>query len=267
MQAANVFGLIVASAIAILLSGYGWRWVLAVGALPAVASLGLRFVTPESARWKQSKAAAAHHSGPKLGSISAIFGRPLRRRTVTGSLIAAAMMIGSWGASVLFPLLLQSFFPSAGGAELTRQTGIAFMAANVGAVLGFALTLVLVWLSPRISRRAVYACFCAGAWIASVVLFGATMTLPMFYLAMAGFGFFAIGGFGIVALYLTELFPLHVRATGQGFTWNVARLFTALGPLSISIASESYGFHAVGVAIAGAFGLGLVAIVFAPETA
>jgi MFS family permease len=266
MQAANVVGLIVASALAILLSGAGWRWVLGVGAAPALVSLGLRFITPESARWKQSHEAAVRHAGPAMGSLSEIFAPPLRRRTVVGAFVAAAMMIGSWGVAILLPPLLRDFYPSVGNAEFTRQTGIAFMATNAGAVLGFGLTLILVSLVPRVSRRAVYAVFCAGAWIAVVALFSAAKTLVTFHLAMLGYGFFAIGGFGIVALYLTELYPLHVRATGQGFTWNVARLFTALGPLLVSSASATHGFRALGITIATAFGMGLVAICFGPET-
>ncbi|WP_233887055.1 MFS transporter [Paraburkholderia flagellata] len=266
MQVANVVGLVAASALAIFLSGAGWRWMLGVGAAPAVASLGLRLITPESARWEQSHAAVIRHAGPRMGSISEIFGRPLLRRTVVGTLISSAMMIGSWGASILFPTLLREFFPHAGNAEFTRQTGIAFMSTNVGAVLGYASTLLVVSLVPRISRRAVYAVFCAGAWIAVVALFGVAKTLMTFYLAMLGFGFFAMGGFGIVALYLTELFPLHVRATGQGFTWNAARLFTALGPLLVSSASINLGFRAVGIGIASVFAVGLIAIVFGPET-
>ncbi|MEM5426321.1 MFS transporter [Paraburkholderia sp. BR14263] len=266
MQVANVAGLVAASALAILLSGAGWRWVLGVGAAPALASLGLRFITPESASWEQSRAAAMRHAGPKMGSISEIFGSPLRRRTIVGTLIASAMMIGGWGASIIFPTLLREFFPSAGSAEFTRQTGIAFMATNAGAVLGYASILLLVSLMPRVSRRIVYAVFCAGAWIAVVVLFGAAKTLGTFYFSMLGFGFFAMGGFGIVALYLTELFPLHVRATGQGFAWNMARLFTAFGPLLVSFASANLGFRVVGITLATVFGMGLAAIFFGPET-
>ena len=266
MQAATVVGLIVASTLAIVMSGLGWRWILAMGAAPAVVSLGLRFVTPESARWKQSHEAAIHHKGPKMGSLSEIFRKPLRRRTLVGSLVAAAMMIGSWGGAILFPVLIQAIAPGLDSSGLTRQTGIAFMAMNAGAVLGFASTLALVWLVPRLSRRVVYAGYCTGAWIATIVLYTVGNTLPLFRLGMFGFGFFAIGGFGIVALYLTELFPVHVRATGQGFTWNVARLFTAIGPLAISAASSTFGFHAVGIAIATAFGIGLAAVAFGPET-
>jgi MFS family permease len=266
MQAANVVGLIGASALAILLSAAGWRWVLGIGAVPAVASLGMRLITPESASWKQSRAESISRPDQKFGSLAEIFRAPLRRRTVAGALVAAAMMIGSWGASILFPALLRDFFPSAGNAEFTRQTGMAFMATNAGAVLGFGLTLILISLAPRISRRAVYAMFAAGAWAAGIALFGSAKTLATFHLAMFAYGFFALGGFGILALYLTELFPLHVRATGQGFTWNVARLFTALGPLLVSSASATLGFRAVGMGIATAFAIGLIAIWFGPET-
>jgi MFS family permease len=266
MQAANVVGLIIASTLGIVLAGPGWRWVLGVGAIPAVASLGLRLVTPESKRWKASRAAAMHHAGPKMGGLSEIFRRPLRRRTIVGSLVAVAMMIGSWGTTVLIPVLLRKFIPYAGDAEFTRQTGIAFMATNVGAVIGFGSTLLLVALIPRVSRRAVYAGFCAGAWFSTVAIFTMTKTLAMFHLAMFAFGLFAVGGYGILALYLTELFPLHVRGTGQGFTWNVARLLTAAGPLAVSLALTKTGISVVGLSIGAAFWIGLIAVNFGPET-
>lgn len=266
MQAAAVLGQIAAALLAILMSDLGWRWILAVGAVPAVVSLGLRFVTPESAAWKQSHDAAIQNKGPKMGSLSDLFSGTLRRRTIVGSLVAAAMMIGSWGGAILFPSLLQVITPGIGPAELTRQTGIIFMAMNAGAALGFATTLALVWLMPRVSRRVVFAFYCVGAWAASIFLYTAGDTVELFRLGMFGFGYFALGGFGVVSLYLTELFPVHLRATGQGFTWNVARLFTAVGPLGVSVVSGTYGYHAVGIAIASAFVMGLLAVGFGPET-
>jgi hypothetical protein len=92
-------------------------------------------------------------------------------------------------------------------------------------------------------------------------------SIKSLHLALAAFGFFAIGGIGVVALYLTELFPVHVRATAQGFTWNVARLFTALGPLFVSGALAAYGLTSVGTSIGFVFAIGLLAIGFGPETA
>lgn len=266
MAAAAVVGQIAAAVLAIVMFDLGWRWILAVGAVPAIVSLGLRFVTPESAEWKRSHEAALQHKGPKMGSLSDIFGSSLRRRTIVGSLVAAAAMIGSWGGAVLFPSLLQTLVHGLSSTELTRQTGILFMAMNAGAVLGFVSTLVLVWLKPRVSRRAVFAFYCGGAWLVSMFLYTAADTVPLFRMGMFGFGYFALGAFGIVSIYLTELYPLHLRATGQGFTWNIARVFTAIGPLTVSAASSTYGFNAVGIAIATAFILGLLAVGFGPET-
>lgn len=265
MASAAVVGQIFAATLAIVMFSFGWRWILAVGAVPAIISLGLRFVTPESAEWKRSHEAAIHNGGPKLGSFWEIFGKALRRRTLVGSLMASATMIGSWGGAIIFPSLLQVISPGLSSAQLTRQTGVIYMAMNAGSLLGLASTLAMVWLLPRLSRRAIFAGYCVGAWIVSIFVYTAANTLPMFLLGLFGFGYFALGGFGILTLYLTELFPLKLRATGQGFTWNVARIFTAIGPLAVSAASGAYGFQSVGIAIATVFGVGLVAVGFGPE--
>jgi MFS family permease len=265
MQLAFVFGLILASVLAIGLAGAGWRWILAAGATPALLALGLRVFTPESEAWKQTKA-AAQAGGPQLGSLKAIFSDKLARRTIVGSLIAMAMMIGSWGGSTLVPTLVQTLAQATSSAAITRQTGVAFMAVNAGAVLGYGAILLAVWVWPRISRRWIYAFFCAGSLIATTLVFTRVDSMRSLHFALALFGFFAIGGFGIVALYLTELFPVHVRATGQGFAWNVARLFTALGPLFVTGSLAAYGLSSVGTSIAIVFAIGLLAIGFGPET-
>lgn len=266
MQLAFVAGLIVASLLAIFLAGAGWRWILAAGAAPAILGVTVRFFTPESEVWLETKAAAASNAGPKLGSLKAIFSDKLARRTIIGSLIAASMMIGSWGGSTLFPVLVQSLAPATSNADITRQTGVAFLMMNAGAVLGYGFILLVVWIWPRISRRWIYALFCAGSWVATTQLFLHADSIKSLHLALVAFGFFAIGGFGVVALYLTELFPVHIRATAQGFTWNVARLFTALGPLFVTGALAAYGLRSVGTSIAFVFAIGLLAISFGPET-
>ena len=267
MQLAFVAGLIVASLLGILLASAGWRWILAAGAAPALLGLTVRFFTPESEAWQATRTAAARTGGPQLGSLQAIFSDKLARRTVVGSVIAASMMVGSWGGATLFPVLVQALVPTTSSADLTRQTGVAFLAMNAGAVLGYGVILLAVWVWPSISRRWIYALFCAGSWVATTWLFLHAGSIKSLHLALAAFGFFAIGGIGVVALYLTELFPVHVRATAQGFTWNVARLFTALGPLFVSGALAAYGLTSVGTSIGFVFAIGLLAIGFGPETA
>src|SRR5262249_24121653 len=74
-----------------------------------------------------------------------------------------------------------------------------------------------------------FSAYCIGAGAATWVVFRATDRATLHALMLA-WGFFSVGCFSVLALYLTELYPTHVRATGQGFTWNAARLLTAGGP-------------------------------------
>jgi MFS family permease len=81
------------------------------------------------------------------------------------------------------------------------------------------------------------------------------------------YGFFAIGGFATFAVYLPELFPTPIRATGQGFCWNAGRLLTAVGPLTSGLLVEKLGSVPVAAAMfSSAYLVGLLAIWFGPET-
>ena len=83
-------------------------------------------------------------------------------------------------------------------------------------------------------------------------------------------GFASTLFFGWLPMYLPELFPTRVRASGMGLSYNVGRFATALGVLAAGwLLKEVFGNS---MAKTGAFcglvyALGLVAIWFAPNTA
>jgi MFS family permease len=81
------------------------------------------------------------------------------------------------------------------------------------------------------------------------------------------YGFFAVGGFGVFAAYLPELFPTRVRATGQGFCWNTARGLTAIGPVTAgSLVGILGSVPLAAIAVTASYLIGLLAIWFGPET-
>jgi MFS family permease len=81
------------------------------------------------------------------------------------------------------------------------------------------------------------------------------------------YGFFALGGFGTFAVYLPELFPTRIRATGQGFCWNAARIITAIGPVAAGAIVNVFGSApTAGATMTAIYFVGLVAIWFGPET-
>ena len=74
--------------------------------------------------------------------------------------------------------------------------------------------------------------------------------------------------YGWLPLYLPELFPTKVRATGQGFGFNFGRIIAAVGALQTGNLLTLFGNdYAKACSIAaGVYVVGLVLIALAPET-
>ena len=74
--------------------------------------------------------------------------------------------------------------------------------------------------------------------------------------------------FGWLPLYLPELFPTRVRATGAGVTYNTGRVASAGGVLAAGglMALFDGDYAKVGEATAWVYGLGMLVILFAPDT-
>jgi MFS family permease len=74
--------------------------------------------------------------------------------------------------------------------------------------------------------------------------------------------------YGWLPLYLPELFPTRVRATGQGLCYNFGRILAAIGALTqgqlVAVYAGSYA--RAGAMITLIYLLGLALIWLAPET-
>lgn len=265
MQMAFAFGFFAAALDNLLLGPLGWRWVIAVGVLPAVLTVFIRRWIPEPQVWVES-ASLERSSGERVPSrLAEIFRPPLVRGTVVGVVIASTAMIGSWGGLTLLPSMVQQMVKT-GSAGLSAKDAVSysFMLMMLGATAGY---LSLAFLSAYLGRRLCYFLFWSGAFLVSIHVFTEVNRLDDWLLWMPVYGFFVIGGFGTFATYLPELFPTRVRATGQGFCWNMARLITGLGPISIGVLLHQFGsFAGVATALSTIFLLGLVVVWFGPET-
>lgn len=270
MQMAFAIGFFLAAIDNLLLGSISWRWVYAAGALPGVVSLVMTWFVKEPARWLHVKDQEEHFGAPEgrvsraFATFSAIFRPDLRRNTIIGVLVASSMMIGCWGGLALLPNWIQQLVRASGKTDGVQVISYAFMLMMAGAAAGY---LSLIWLTDALGRRGAYFLFGVGSLAASLYLFlGITKLTPLLEF-MPVYGYFVIGGFGTFALYLPELFPTRVRATGQGFCWNFARSITAIGPLSIGAMLAVFGsLPEAASATTAAYLVGLVAIWFGPET-
>ncbi len=235
MQSAWAVGYAAAACVtALVLPRWGWRAVFFAGILPAFVTLWIRRRVPESEVWRTSRAASA------AGGVGALFRPPLARWVVVAATVSAASMFGWWGLFTWIPSYL-GLPRQAGGAGLdvvTTSTWVILM--QVGMWLGY---LSFGALADRLGRRRTYVAYLFLA-AALVPIYGqlrhATALLVLGpIVAFFGTGYFV--GFGVIT---AELFPTRVRATAQGFTYNVGRGISAVAPFAVG-------------SLAGRWGLGL----------
>jgi hypothetical protein len=133
-----------------------------------------------------------------------------------------------------------------------------------GAIAGY---LALIWLTDAIGRRWSYFLMALGCAATNLFMFTQTRTETGLLWFAPIYGVFVIGGFGTFAVYLPELFPTRIRATGQGFCWNAARVLTAAGPVATGAIVNAFGSApAAGAAVTAIYLVGLIAIWLGPET-
>ena len=136
---------------------------------------------------------------------------------------------------------------------------------SVGAIIGcFFGPLLANWLG----RRPAYFLLCLGSLLSCGFLFGFLTEYNMLFLAVTAVaGLLSASFYGWLPLYLPELFPTRVRATGQGIAFNFARIFAAGGAALTGFLIDYYGGYAQACfTIILVYIVGMVLIWFAPET-
>jgi len=104
LQAVASMGNVAAALIALAFSGLeqngvvasSWRWIFAVGALPAMLAVVVMLRLKEPAAWQRATSSAEGRRA--AGSLSELFGNPFwRRRAIVGLLLASSGVVGLWG--------------------------------------------------------------------------------------------------------------------------------------------------------------------------
>jgi MFS family permease len=259
MQSGWALGYILAALLALLvLPTLGWRWLFALGLLPAFFILWVRRRVHEPAVWS-----ARHKRAAEANPFAVIFGPALRYRTFTATLLAASVMFAYWGVFTWLPRFLGAA-PEQGGAGLdTRSVSGWVIPAQLGAFFGY---LSFGFISDRLGRRLSFLLYMVVAAVL-VPLYGQMARHPGVLLAVGPLlGFFGHGYFSVFGAMLSELFPTGVRATAQGLTYNVGRGLGALAPYTIGTLAAAQGIGSALALTSGFFLAGAVLILLVPET-
>jgi len=267
MQSAWAIGFAAAAlVVGFVLPRWGWRAVFFVGILPALVTVWVQRTVEEPEVWKAHRAALA--SGRESASaggasrFSDIFRGKMLRLTAVITFMNACALFGWWGLNGWVPAYL-SLPTSQGGVGLTAQTMSWFIVAmQVGMWIGY---VSFGFITDAIGRKRVYITYLV---LASVLLplYG-SMTAPIAllllgpFVACFGTGFFS--GFGAVT---AEVYPTGVRATAQGFTYNLGRIASAAAPFTVGKLATTSGFSLAFTVAGAAYLLAALTWIAIPET-
>jgi MFS family permease len=249
-------------------------------------------------------------TGIRPGDLRAIFASPrLRRCALFGLTLAMIGQIGLWSIGLFTPELVRSSLldqrrlalearlgpiPTIGldlnklaeaataspgearrlaaswKAEADSYVGRGTLLQDVGSFFG---ALFCTSIAIRFGRRAGFAVAYSLALASIYLTFGFMSRASDVYWMLPILGFCTCSVFGVVVLYLPELFPTALRTTGTGFCNNIARFITATGPLvlgKLTLIFSGLGYatpiRPAALSLSTIYVLGLAVVWFMPET-
>jgi MFS family permease len=275
----------------------GWRLMFLVGVLPALLVVLIMRKIREPDSWLKAKADLAanpdsHAARKAMGSMREFFGdRRWRRNALIGITLATAGVMGLWGVGFWTPELVRTHVLGNETKEVQDwYASMGFLIQQAGGFLGM---LTFSILTARIGRKPAFTAAILLGLASVVCVFGFMTDRDQIWWMCPLLGFATLMIFGGYSIYFPELFPTRLRATGTGFCYNAARYLTAgllflsatilglfqapagserakegLSELTVlgSLGSVDDPFRYAAIAVACIYLLGLVAILFAPET-
>ena len=195
------------------------------------------------------------------GSLDADRGTAIVKMMLFGAGLAAVALLGTWGSTQWAPRwVTDQLAPNTVNAKEWTLFWI-----SAGAIVG---TMAAALAAGRFGRRITYAVLCLASIGGSLLLYQTNKSYNDYFLFCAFVaGAMTASFYGFFPLYLPELFPTAVRATGQGFAFNFGRILAAVGGLQTANLMGYFGsFPKAASVVASIYLVGMVIIWFGPET-
>ena len=257
-----------------------WRWLFALGALPALLAVASGFYLKESESWLRLKRANALPT-TWFGSYRELLShRDERRHLILGTVLAIAGVVGLWGIGEYAVDLQHAVFtthfttqnPGADVADRVAQAqNWAYLLQMIGGAFGM---LGFTYIAGRFGRRPAFIAGFSAALLTTLFVYWRLETPHDAYWMMPLMGAAQLSVFAGFSIYLPELFGAKARGTGVSFAYNLGR-FAAAGGSFVSALLTTRLFAGVpspgplrysAMIMCSVFLVGLVAAWYAPET-
>jgi MFS family permease len=239
-----------------------WRWMYVIGVTPAIATLFVRRYVKDSQLWLEADARRRLvrdriNSGEHVAQQDRHLARltlwqlfetaELRRRVALLLLAALSTTIGWWAVSAWIPQFTAQQVVSK-VSDVPGAITTVVLAYNAIGILGF---IAVGYLADWFGRKPTMMFYFAGAFISVLFLFLWHSSVQVLIILAAINGFFTLGQWTWLAIYPTELFPTHMRATAITFVFNTTRLVAALATLFGAWLIQVFGSISTAAAVVG----------------
>lgn len=244
-------------AFSVLPAAMAWRALFWSGLIPTLIVLFIRRNLKEPEIFVRTKA-QERESGVHANPLG-IFSPPMLRTTALASLLCSALLGGYYAMSIWLPTFL-----SAERHLSVLNTSGYLLVLIFGSFFGCIGGAYLVDVWGRKTNLIVFSV------LASASMF-AYLTLPLSDHTMLFLGFplglASCGVFGGIGVFLTELYPSSVRASGQSFCYNFGRAIGAVFPVLVGYLSQATSLGTAIAVFAGTAYAGSVMLaLLLPET-
>jgi len=300
LQALSAVGNVTAGLCAMSLSAVdpmvSWKYLFWIGSVPAFLCIFIMARLKEPEKWIAAKATSRTDSTKAMGSYSSLFSDPRwGKSALFGMLLCVSAVVGLWGIGFFSNKLVSAAIAdSLAGKNLTAAavneakqwwSAANLIVLNIGAFVGM---VAFSKAAHRFGRKPVFAVAFIAAMAATIFFYQKFSTRDDIWMSFV-LGVCQLSLFAGFAIYLPELFPTRLRSTGTSFCYNVGRFIAASGPVTLGVLQANLGakaiaalpgtasaamkataelnaFRTAGCYMSAVFLLGLVALMFLPET-
>ena len=241
-----------------VLPRWGWRAVFFAGILPALLTLWVRRSVREPAMWQ----AARTRASGRRGRFTDIFGRGMLGLTAAITIMNGFTMFGWWGFNLWLPGYLSLPVASGGVGLSTAQMASFVFTMQIGMWFGY---VTFGFIGDAVGRKRAYVAYLVTAAIL-IALYVSIDSRAGLLLLGPFVAFFATGYFSGFGAVTAEVYPTDIRATAQGFTYNIGRVASAAAPFAVGSLAQTRGFGAALLLTSAAFLLAAVTWIWIPET-
>ena len=255
-----------------------WQAMFLVGATPAFLCVFILAKLKEPQKWVDAKA-AGKISGVKFGSYGSLLSHPRwRKHAWAGLILCSAGIIGLWGIGNFHPVIVSSIItdhlkatgvtPEKLASEKAFWSSMGLLLQNIGGFLGMT---TLAWVAQAKGRKIAFGLALILSFLSTVLVFKGMRNFSDIFWMIPLMGFGQLSVFAVYAIYLPELFPTSLRATGTSFCYNFGRVAAATSPFTVgqitkSLGGNLEGFRTAGLWVSLVLLLGLLVLPMLPET-